>query len=285
MNRFYKKVQSFIKRQNETLDVEYIQIHSQALPKALFGYRIAVLADLHLQALSAFHTQVLDALIQIQPECILIAGDSTDARAEDVRPFLPFFSRLSKIAPTIAVLGNNDCDVLRTPALRDLYQSCSITLLENETRLLLARGIPLQITGLTDPTAFHKKVHVERTAITPDGSELPLQHVKIENVLSADTDTKEWAPPILLLHQPQLALPYAKMGSSLIVAGHAHGGQFRIPLIGGLYAPGQGIFPKYTSGLYHLGASHLVVSRGIGNHAIPLRLLNPPHLPVIVLAP
>jgi hypothetical protein len=277
LSRIRAKIRAFIKRQNETLDIERIGLICEALPRSLIGYRIAVVADLHLRKITAFHQKIIDALVAIRPGCILIAGDSTDERTPDASTLVPFFSRMARIAPTVAVLGNNDCDTLRTPALRDLYRACSITLLENETRYIDARGFPMRITGLTDPTAFRFGVHVEREA-APGA---PLSRVKIETALSSDSTEKEWVPPILLLHQPQLALPYAKMGASLIFAGHTHGGQFRLPLIGGLYAPNQGIFPQYTGGVYPLGVSRMVVSRGLGNHSFPFRLFNYPHLPYI----
>ena len=274
-----EKVRAFVKRQNETLDVQRIELRCEALPRQLVGYRVAVVADLHMRRLTAFHGQIIDALAEIQPGCILIAGDSTDTRTKDLDVLAPFFLRLAKIAPTVAVLGNNDCDRLRTPALRDLYRACSITLLENETRNLSARGVPIRITGLTDPVAIKYGVHREREAAPGT----PLHRMKIESALLTDEAQKEWVPPILLLHRPELARPYAKMGASLIVAGHAHGGQFRLPLVGGLYAPGQGVFPRYTSGVYTIGGARMVVSRGLGNHAFPVRLWNYPHLPYVEL--
>ena len=68
-----------------------------------------------------------------------------------------------------------------------------------------------------------------------------------------------------------------------MLTGHAHGGQFRLPFIGGLFAPGQGLFPKYDSGLYSEGTTDMIVSRGIGNSTIPLRFNNPPEVVLIVL--
>jgi predicted MPP superfamily phosphohydrolase len=76
---------------------------------------------------------------------------------------------------------------------------------------------------------------------------------------------------------------YARIGLNLVLTGHAHGGQFRLPLIGGLYAPHQGVFPKYTSGLYKKNSTGMVVSRGLGNSGFPLRLFNRPELVIITL--
>lgn len=88
---------------------------------------------------------------------------------------------------------------------------------------------------------------------------------------------------ILLSHRPERLAQYAKEGFSLVLSGHAHGGQVRLPGIGGLYAPDQGIFPRYTSGLYRLGPTRMVVSRGVGNGCGVPRLLNRPEAATIVL--
>ena len=76
---------------------------------------------------------------------------------------------------------------------------------------------------------------------------------------------------------------YAQAGVDLVFCGHAHGGQFRLPGVGGLYAPGQGVFPKYTAGLYTMEATTMIVSRGLGNSLFPLRLHNFPELVAVTL--
>lgn len=88
---------------------------------------------------------------------------------------------------------------------------------------------------------------------------------------------------ILLSHRPELFDAYVSSGIDLIFSGHAHGGQFRLPLIGGLIAPNQGFFPKYDAGLYSEGKTNMVVSRGIGNSIIPLRFNNRPEVVLVEL--
>ena len=88
---------------------------------------------------------------------------------------------------------------------------------------------------------------------------------------------------MLLAHRPDLIATYAWYGPALVLSGHAHGGQVRLPLIGALYAPGQGFFPDYTAGLYEVGDTQMIVARGLGNSLIPLRFNNRPELGLAVL--
>lgn len=88
---------------------------------------------------------------------------------------------------------------------------------------------------------------------------------------------------ILLSHRPELFNVYAAHSIDLILSGHAHGGQVRLPFVGGLVAPNQGLFPKYDEGIYEIGPSKMVVSRGLGNSIFPVRINNRPELVVITL--
>ncbi len=88
---------------------------------------------------------------------------------------------------------------------------------------------------------------------------------------------------LLLSHRPELAENYERAGVSLALTGHAHGGQVRLPFVGGLVAPNQGFFPKYDAGLYRLGETKMIVSRGLGNSIIPVRVNNRPEIVVVEL--
>jgi predicted MPP superfamily phosphohydrolase len=88
---------------------------------------------------------------------------------------------------------------------------------------------------------------------------------------------------ILLSHRPELFDAYADYPINLVLTGHAHGGQFRLPFIGGIAAPNQGLFPKYDAGMFVENDTHMIVSRGIGNSIIPLRFNNPPEIVVVKL--
>jgi predicted MPP superfamily phosphohydrolase len=88
---------------------------------------------------------------------------------------------------------------------------------------------------------------------------------------------------ILLSHRPELFHIYVDNNIDLVLSGHAHGGQFRIPFIGGIVAPNQGLFPKYDAGLFGEKETNMIVSRGIGNSIIPFRFNNPPEIIIIEL--
>ena len=88
---------------------------------------------------------------------------------------------------------------------------------------------------------------------------------------------------ILLSHRPELFDTYANHNIDVVLSGHAHGGQFRLPFIGGLVAPNQGLFPEYDAGIYTEGNTNMLVSRGVGNSILPFRINNRPEVILIEL--
>ena len=97
----------------------------------------------------------------------------------------------------------------------------------------------------------------------------------------SDYDKNKYS--ILLSHRPELFETYVDNNINLVFTGHAHGGQIRIPFIGGIIAPNQGLFPKYTSGIFTKNETNMIVSRGIGNSLFPFRINNNPELVIVEL--
>ena len=139
-------------------------------------------------------------------------------------------------------------------------------MLRNEAVYIERGGSRLELAGIDDP-AF----------IRTGESASVRAEAELEGLLDSDCYT------VLLAHRPELIETYAGAGAELTLSGHAHGGQVRLPLIGALYAPGQGFFPNYTAGLYTVDGAALVVSRGLGNSLIPLRFNNRPELVLVTL--
>ena len=106
---------------------------------------------------------------------------------------------------------------------------------------------------------------------------------EVPAMVSTKLNNLENSYTILLSHRPELFESYVHCNIDLVLSGHAHGGQFRLPFIGGLIAPNQGLFPQYDAGLYTSGSTNMIVSRGLGNSIIPIRFNNRPEVVVIEL--
>ena len=141
--------------------------------------------------------------------------------------------------------------------------------MQNESILLEREGQSIAFSGVEDPS-FHDD---------------PLLH-DTEGIWERNLESlspEEGRYTILLSHRPEYFAFYEKLGFDLVLAGHAHGGQFRLPGIGGLWAPGQGLFPEYDAGLYQQGGTAMAVSRGLGNSLFPFRVNNRPEIVAITL--
>ena len=142
--------------------------------------------------------------------------------------------------------------------------------LEDEAISLEYNGESITLIGLSDPDATIKGDLF---------GEVPaMVSTKLRNLTEGDSGYT-----VLLSHRPELFETYVSSGIGLVLSGHAHGGQFRLPFIGGLIAPNQGLFPEYDAGLYTGGETNMVVSRGIGNSIIPIRFNNRPEIVVVKL--
>lgn len=145
-----------------------------------------------------------------------------------------------------------------------------VSVLEDESVFLTQGENTIQLIGLADPDfTLPNDLFGEREAMINK----KLQDIVIDNSYYS----------ILLSHRPELIEIYSNNSINLVLSGHAHGGQFRIPLIGEIIAPDQGFFPKYTAGRYAVCQTQMVVSRGLGNSIIPIRINNRPELVVIEL--
>ena len=136
-------------------------------------------------------------------------------------------------------------------------------------------GDKVYIGGIQDPSTLYKDY---RYAFLSNNGE------RMEAMLDAVTvGVRNEEFFLLLSHRPEYLEMYDQYPVDLVLTGHAHGGQFRLPFIGGVYAPGQGFLPKYTAGLYETDDLEMYVGTGIGNSVIPVRIFNPPEILTIIL--
>ncbi len=239
--------------ENTALEVNEHPVFSPKLPAAFEGFRIAQISDYH----NCKEIDPIPLLTQAAPDIIVITGDLIDSRRTDVTVSLEFVREAVKIAPCYYVSGNHEARTDAYEELRAGLLEAGVTILDNEIDTLTRDGQRIHLLGLTD--------------------------IGMQDALLKNVPAQEGFYTIALSHRPELFSAYASMGYDLVFCGHAHGGQFRLPLLGGLYAPGQGLFPAYSSGIYTLEGTQMLVSRGIGNSIIPLRFNNPPEILLAIL--
>ena len=238
---------------NLTVGLTTITVLEENLPHDFHGFRIAQVSDLHN---SFLWKQTVAQLKKVDPDITVITGDLVDSYDPDIALAMEFIAQAVQIADCYYVSGNHEAR-LPQQTYRDMVsrmREMGVTVLEN--------------------TEVHVCRNDERILIAGHSWS---ESDRIENI-GASEDYR-----ILLSHQPDRFDAYAQAGYDLIFTGHAHGGQFRLPLLGGIFSPGQGLLPKYDSGMYTDGVADMIVSRGIGNSLFPIRLNNRPEVVLVIL--
>ena len=244
-------------------------------------FRIALLTDLHNCAFDG----IPERLEQAKPDAVLCAGDIINCPKFPLVPAwdvaLSFYEMLSSRFPTYAVHGNHedrwrfssDEEHRRTyAAFRKQLTELGVVLLENEMAPLDANGMCIHLAGLAPDKRVYK-VRKRGERALPDG--------EIERLLGPKPD----GFTVLLAHTPGAAADYAAWGADLVLSGHVHGGIVRLPKFGGLVGPGFQPLPPYTKGKYRIGKTALIVSAGLGEHSIPVRVGNPRHIVYVDIVP
>jgi hypothetical protein len=238
-------------------------------PKLLAGqsFRIVLISDLHSTIHGAEQSKIADRIRNQNPDIIALAGDIADDK-QPIKGTILFLEAIKDIAPVFYVTGNHEIWSRDVDSIKDVFRSYGVTVLENETVEVVIGEVPLIIGGAEDPD-------INRYERRP----LAWKDEVIE-AFSGMKDTESFR--LLLSHRPEQISVYEDLSFDLVLSGHAHGGQVRIPfLLNGLLAPNQGFFPKYAGGLYEHDNSTQVVSRGVSfNPRLP-RVFNPPEIVVI----
>lgn len=258
---------------NGAIEVTEYTISSEQLPEAFNGYRIVQVSDLHNAEFGEKNSELLNMIKSEAPDVIVLTGDFADSRRTDIDIAAAFAEQVVNIAPVYYVTGNHEARIREDETYENLksgLEGCGVHILENEAVMLEKQGETISLIGLADP-AFAG----ETGSFYTDGSYLKEQLEAFCNEAAGYR--------ILLSHRPELFDIYTDCNVNLVFSGHAHGGQFRLPFIGGLIAPGQGLFPEYDAGSYTEDATTMIVSRGLGNSLFPFRVNNRPELVVVEL--
>lgn len=246
-----------------------LRTYTVVSPKLTAEVRLAVVTDFHS---SDNADDVVAMVTSCAPDAVLMVGDMFD---DDIanRPTertLSLMRQLSAQYPCYYVSGNHEAWTGEMDALYQQTEEAGVTVLRMSSGVLTVRGQRIALCGIPDP---YEMVF----SGAPDTEEQLRQ--ALENVDSADFT-------VLLAHRPELLAKYAQFPLDLVVSGHAHGGQVRIPgVLNGLYAPNQGWFPKLAGGAYTQDGTTLIVSRGLPVRTRLPRIFNRPEVVLVRCVP
>ena len=243
--------------------------HRIATTKCSAPVCIALITDLHNSDYGEKQQQLLSAVAQTSPDIIALCGDIFDDHEHETHA-LGLLHTLAKNGACYYVVGNHEQSHGHVEAIKLAVRRCGITVLSNATADIAVPGGTIRLFGLDD----YPKNSV-------DACTMERQLTKLTAQLDANTYN------VLLHHRPEQFFQLLPRGFDLMLSGHTHGGQWRVPFAqNGLYAPGQGLFPKYAGGHYTLFGRSIIISRGLSKKPawIP-RIGNPPELAVIELVP
>lgn len=249
-----------------------VEIRDEKIPAAFDGFVLCQVSDVHNEARGEGNAALLCALREAAPDLICITGDFLDSRRTDLDFALELAGQLAEIAPAVYVTGNHEARLKDLSALEAGLAARGVRALRDGWTPLARGGEEIALIGLDDPGFAAGEGWT-----LSEG--LDQTQARLSALLAQAGDRFS----LVLSHRPELLPAYAEAGADLVLSGHAHGGQVRLPGIGGLFAPGQGILPRLTSGVYARGETRLVVSRGLGNSSFPLRVFNPPEIVTVTL--
>lgn len=242
---------------NDLVQVSRYNIYSDKIPKSFEDYKILQISDFHSN--NRLINKTVKKIKKEKPNIIVITGDLID-RYESFNNVEKFIRMIKNIALIYYVSGNHEIHYKRFSQLKKLLIKNNIIVLENKNVNLTIDNSKINLVGINDIS--HNKKDIVKV---------------IKSLLQENTYN------ILLSHRPEIFEKYVESRVDLVFTGHAHGGQFRIPFIGGLYAPNQGIFPKYTSGIHEKDNTKMIVNRALGDSGITIRINNMREIVVITL--
>lgn len=259
----------FCSYQNRHLETTYYTYKAEQLGVDLEGYRIVQISDLHNAKFGKNNQKLVDRIRECAPDMIVLTGDLVDSNHTNVDRAVQFVNEIVKICPVYYVTGNHEYWLEKSEydELMDGLIGAGVVILDDQVVEISRGDAKFRLVGLDDKSLA-------------DGTLRTLLN-NAQNVAHEDSEKKEFT--VVLAHEPQYFARYAGTGVDLVLSGHAHGGQFRLQFVGGIVAPDQGFLPEYTAGEYYMNGTEMIVSRGLGNSVIPVRLFNYPEIVCVEL--
>jgi len=260
----------FLYNENNNIGITNYEIKTDKIPDVFHGTKIVHLSDLHNKSFGKNNSVLLEKVRKINPDFIVITGDIIDRRIYKEKIAIRFLNELTKISDVYYVTGNHEWGSGKYYSLKRKIEKTGTKVLSNKYVKIKKRNESILLIGVDDSLRY---------------STIPKDYKKFkDNFDSLVKGIQNHKYKILLSHRPEFIEYYSTYDIDIVFSGHVHGGQVRIPFVGGLLAPSQGLFPKYSGGLYTVNNTKLVLSRGLGNSSIaPQRIFNRPEIVVVTL--
>ena len=261
-------IATFLYYENNKLDITKYELNSNDIVNPV---KIVQLSDLH----SKPAKNVLNTVKELTPDIIFITGDYINDHEKNKEKMLSYGKELVKTAPVFYITGNHERRLENFDELMSKLKGIGFTVLLDETDDIIINGNKINILGLDENQAGFDDYKARKNGTFK---------YKDESLLFKELSEKS-GYKVVLSHYPENFMAvsendYSQYDFDIQLSGHAHGGQFILPLIGPVFSPGQGIMPKYAKGSFG-ERPKLIISRGIGNAEFPFRLFNHPEINVI----
>lgn len=257
---------------NKALVTTKIIVRDEKIPQGFDGFRIVQISDLHNAEFGVDNRKLIEDIKEARPDIVVFTGDMIDGNRTDIDVTICFAEQVAQLAPTYFVTGNHEAGIYeKYNGFKTRLEEAGVIILDNKYSIIEKKDEKICIAGINDLGFF--------VTGTYDQNDLNLFKNTLSDLLE---ETKDYYT-VLLSHRPDLFDQYVEYEADLVLTGHAHGGQVRIPFVGGVFSPAEGLFPKYDSGIFTQNSTKMIVSRGLGNSRFPFRVNNRPEIIVAVL--
>lgn len=237
------------------------RVQIRELPAAFEGFTILQISDLHEKEFGKGSEELINLISRERFDMVALTGDLVVGDNPVLAPALELIAGIKKVstAPIYSVSGNHDWRLERGAEFNGKLQEAGVRVLSNRSSAISRGGDRLWVIGVDDPVT--RRDRLERALTGSDGH----------------------FPRLLLAHSPHPFAQAVQNGVDLMLAGHTHGGQVRIPILGAPFVPAMGFFPHLDYGLYSSGTTTLIVSGGLGESGLPIRFNMRPEISLITL--
>lgn len=260
---------------NRGLCVTSYSLEYEKLPEAFDGFKIVQISDLHNAVFGENESKLLEKIQSMEPDLVAITGDIVTLTDTDFTRVLTLARELAQGCEVYYVPGNHEL-LMGENARAELYSGlvrAGVHMLDNCKATLIRGRECIEIYGLWFNLRYYGG--------SDESGEPYIFTGETAKLLLGEPSEKTFK--LLLTHSPNYPEAYAEWGAELALCGHIHGGLVRLPIVGGIFSPDTGMFPKYDAGLFSADGMDMIVSRGLGNSLKGIRVFNTPELVEITL--